>query len=112
MASAEVAAAPAAGQQQPPAAGPSGGAIVAVGEVQSSAPTPAATDVVDTHTKGVGLIVPPHAIRVIVDKTADFVAKNGAPILPCTVRAAPSQPWPGQASLSARFTPAPRATLN
>lgn len=53
-------------------------AIVAVGEVKSSLPAPQ-LDVVDTQTKAVGVIVPPHHIRQVVDKTADFVAKNGSP---------------------------------
>jgi hypothetical protein len=53
-------------------------AIVAVGQVQSSLPAPQ-LDVVETQTKAIGVIMPPHHIRQIVDKTAEFVAKNGMP---------------------------------
>jgi hypothetical protein len=53
-------------------------AIVAVGKVQSSLPAPQ-LDVVETQTRAVGVIMPPHHIRQIVDKTAEFVAKNGMP---------------------------------
>jgi hypothetical protein len=52
-------------------------AVVAVGTAKSSLPAPQ-FDVVDTQTKAIGLIMPPHDIRMIIDKTADFVAKNGA----------------------------------
>lgn len=56
-------------------------AIVAAGEVKSSLPAPQ-LDVLDTQTKAVGVIIPPHNIRQVVDKTADFVAQNG--VLPIT----------------------------
>jgi hypothetical protein len=59
--------------------GPSNGAVVAVGEVQSSLPKPdlAGVKAVESHTKALGIIHPPPDIRAIVDKTAAFVAKNG-----------------------------------
>ena len=53
------------------------GAIVAVGVVEPTRTTPQAA-VVDTQTRQIGLIIPPPDIRAIVDKTAEFVAKNGA----------------------------------
>lgn len=40
-----------------------------------SQPEPAAT--VATHTRAIGIILPPPDIRVIIEKTATFVAKNG-----------------------------------
>lgn len=52
-------------------------AVVAVSAVQTSLPAPQ-LDVVDSQTKAIGLIMPPHDIRMIIDKTADFVAKNGS----------------------------------
>jgi splicing factor 3A subunit 1 len=52
-------------------------ALVAVGTAQTSLPAPQFNDVVDSQTKAIGLIMPPHDIRMIIDKTADFVAKNG-----------------------------------
>jgi splicing factor 3A subunit 1 len=62
-----------------------GGAIVAVGQAQSAASSglPAANleeiRQLATQTKAIGVILPPPDIRAIVDKTAQFVAKNGAP---------------------------------
>lgn len=56
------------------------GAVVAVGKVQDSLPTPDLKGVralVDSQTKSIGVIQPPPDIRAIVDKTAQFVAKNG-----------------------------------
>ncbi len=56
------------------------GAIVPVGKAKSSLPGPnlsGVKQVVDTQTKAIGLIQPPPDIRAIVDKTAQFVAKNG-----------------------------------
>lgn len=55
--------------------------VVAVGEVQTvTAPIPvAASDVLRpaTQTSAIGLILPPHDVRGIADKTAQFVARNG-----------------------------------
>ena len=57
---------------------PGPGAIVPVGPVKSSLPAHNLAQVkVDTQTKAIGLIQPPPDIRAIVDKTAQFVAKNG-----------------------------------
>ncbi|KAH7444292.1 hypothetical protein KP509_02G072200 [Ceratopteris richardii] len=42
-----------------------------------SPPTPAPPAVVATHTRTIGMIHPPPDIRGIVDKTAQFVARNG-----------------------------------
>lgn len=53
-------------------------AVVAVGTVKSAKLPAPQLDVVETQTRAIGLIIPPHDIRVIIDKTADFVAKNGA----------------------------------
>ncbi|KAK9819320.1 hypothetical protein WJX74_005429 [Apatococcus lobatus] len=56
------------------------GAIVPVGKAKSVLPGPnlsGVKQVVDTQTKAIGLIQPPPDIRAIVDKTAQFVAKNG-----------------------------------
>lgn len=59
------------------------GAIVAVGQAKSaSASTINPADVEQarkllTQTKAIGVILPPPDIRAIVDKTAQFVAKNG-----------------------------------
>ena len=47
-----------------------GGAMVAVSGVRD------AVQVVSSHTKAVGVITPPPEIRAIVDKTAQYVAKN------------------------------------
>ena len=56
------------------------GQIVAVGEARTVLPSPNLSQVksVDTQTKAIGLIQPPPDIRAIVDKTADFVGRNGA----------------------------------
>jgi hypothetical protein len=62
-------------------------AVVAVGSVQSSLPAPE-LEVLDTQTKAIGVIVPPHHIRQVVDKTADFVAKNGV-VSACVFGAVP-----------------------
>eukprot|EP00879_Flechtneria_rotunda_P029385 GHRR01031787.1.p2 GENE.GHRR01031787.1~~GHRR01031787.1.p2 ORF type:complete len:112 (+),score=22.67 GHRR01031787.1:124-459(+) len=61
---------------------PAGGAIVAVGQARSAAgalPTPDLEGVkqIITQTRAIGIILPPPDIRAIVDKTAQFVAKNG-----------------------------------
>lgn len=32
-----------------------------------------------SHTKAIGVILPPPEVRAIVDKTANFVAKHGEP---------------------------------
>ncbi|CAG9462809.1 unnamed protein product [Pedinophyceae sp. YPF-701] len=55
------------------------GAIVPAGPAQASpaAGKRPAQQVVRTQTKAVGLIQPPPDIRAILDKTAQFVAKNG-----------------------------------
>ena len=55
-------------------------AIVAVGEAKSVLPKPklgGLKHVVDTQTHAIGLVTPAPDIRAIVDKTAQFVAKNG-----------------------------------
>lgn len=56
------------------------GQIVAVGEARTVLPSPNLSQLksVDTQTKAIGLIQPPPDIRAIVDKTADFVGRNGA----------------------------------
>lgn len=59
---------------------PQSQALVVAGELKSSVLT--AQQLADlrkvvTHTKAVGVILPPPDIRAIVDKTAQFVAKNG-----------------------------------
>ena len=56
------------------------GQIVAVGEARTVLPSPNLSQVksVDTQTRAIGLIQPPPDIRAIVDKTADFVGRNGA----------------------------------
>ena len=56
------------------------GAIVPTGPVQSTLPKPQLEEV-DTQTKAVGVVIPPHHIRQVIDKTATFVAKNG--VLSC-----------------------------
>ena len=54
------------------------GAIVPAGPVKSVLPSPNLAAVkVDTQTRAIGVIQPPPDIRAIVDKTAQFVAKNG-----------------------------------
>jgi hypothetical protein len=56
-----------------------GGQIVPVGEASTVLPTPDLSNIkaVDSQTKAVGIIYPPPDIRAIVDKTADFVGRNG-----------------------------------
>ena len=55
------------------------GALVPAGPVKSVQPKKlAGIKQVDTQTLAIGLITPPPDIRAIVDKTAQFVAKNGA----------------------------------
>lgn len=58
------------------------GAIVAVGQARSATGLPSAADLeglkqVITQTRAIGIILPPPDIRAIIDKTAQFVAKNG-----------------------------------
>lgn len=59
------------------------GAIVAVGQVQKASGSVVNQADIDqvkkllTQTKAIGVILPPPDIRAIVDKTAQFVAKNG-----------------------------------
>ncbi len=53
------------------------GALVPVGEVRSVVSTGAGL-ASETHTHAIGVIVPPPDIRAIADKTAAFVARNGA----------------------------------
>lgn len=59
------------------------GAIVAVGEVQKASGSVVNQADIEqvkkllTQTKAIGVILPPPDIRAIVDKTAQFVAKNG-----------------------------------
>jgi len=50
------------------------GALVAVGEARSALNR----EGLDTHTQAIGVIAPPPDIRAIADKTAQFVARNGA----------------------------------
>lgn len=64
-------------------------AVVAVGEVKSALPAPQ-LDVLETQTKAIGIIQPPHQIRLIIDKTAGFVAKTGACKAPCAGYPAPA----------------------
>ena len=47
----------------------------AVGKVAAARRAP--PDLVDSHTRALGVIQPPPDIRAIVDKTAQFVARNG-----------------------------------
>ncbi len=58
------------------------GAVVAQGEARDVLPSPDLSNLRGTapatHTKAVGVIYPPPDIRAIVDKTASFVARNGA----------------------------------
>lgn len=56
------------------------GTLVAVGQARSVLQFGASGEPVDTHTHTVGLIVPPPDIKAIADKTAQFVARNGASI--------------------------------
>ncbi len=56
-------------------------AIVAVGDAKTSStyiPDIEGLKKVLTHTRAVGVVLPPPDIRAIIDKTAQFVAKNGA----------------------------------
>jgi len=59
------------------------GAIVAVGQAKSASGSAVSTADLEqvkkllTQTKAIGVILPPPDIRAIVDKTAQFVAKNG-----------------------------------
>lgn len=59
------------------------GAIVAVGQVQKASGSVVNQADIEqvkkllTQTKAIGVILPPPDIRAIVDKTAQFVAKNG-----------------------------------
>jgi hypothetical protein len=56
-----------------------GGALVATGAARDVVRSGAgAGDPVDTHTQLIGVIVPPPDIKAIADKTAQFVARNGA----------------------------------
>lgn len=63
---------------------PAAGALVAVGGVQSASGSAKSTHDLEaikalaTQTKAIGVILPPPDIRAIIDKTAQFVAKNGA----------------------------------
>lgn len=62
---------------------PQQGALVAVGGAQTAAAARPTHDLesikkLATQTKAIGIILPPPDIRAIVDKTAQFVAKNGA----------------------------------
>jgi len=59
------------------------GALVAVGGAQNAAAAKPTHDLesikkLATQTNAIGIILPPPDIRAIVDKTAQFVAKNGA----------------------------------
>ena len=56
------------------------GQMVAVGEARTVLPRPDLSGIkgVDTQTHAIGIIHPPPDIRAIVDKTAQFVARNGA----------------------------------
>jgi hypothetical protein len=59
------------------------GALVAVGSAQTADAAKGVHDLeaikkLATQTKAIGVILPPPDIRAIVDKTAQFVAKNGA----------------------------------
>jgi len=56
---------------------PESGAIVAVGDVKSSIGT-APVGTIESHTHEIGLIIPPPDIKVVADKTAQFVAQHGA----------------------------------
>jgi hypothetical protein len=65
-----------------PEAAPAAGAIVAVGQARSAGSKLPAADLEGvkqllTQTKAIGIILPPPDIRAIIDKTAQFVAKNG-----------------------------------
>jgi hypothetical protein len=65
-----------------PEAAPAAGAIVAVGQARSAGSKLPAADLEGvkqllTQTKAIGIILPQPDIRAIIDKTAQFVAKNG-----------------------------------
>ncbi len=69
------------GEARTVGAGSDSTAIVAAGEVQTVLPSAEellAIKKLATHTKAIGIILPPPDIRAIVDKTATFVAKHGA----------------------------------
>lgn len=58
------------------------GAVIAVGEVQSAGQALPAPDLsgvkqIIAQTKALGIILPPPDIRAIIDKTAQFVSRNG-----------------------------------
>ena len=54
------------------------GQLVAVGKVKDALPAPDLAGLtIESQTNAIGLIHPPPDIRAIVDKTAQFVAKNG-----------------------------------
>ena len=59
------------------------GAMVPVGEARTVLPTPdlSAVEAVETQTRAIGVIYPPPDIKAIVDKAANFVAKNGEPFI-------------------------------
>jgi hypothetical protein len=66
---------------------PQAGALIAVGSAQSAAAAKPTHDLeaikqLATQTKAIGVIMPPPDIRAIVDKTAQFVAKNGVRLRP------------------------------
>ena len=55
------------------------GQLVAVGSARDALPAPDLGGLtIESQTNAIGLIHPPPDIRAIVDKTAQFVAKNGA----------------------------------
>jgi hypothetical protein len=57
-----------------------GQSIIAVGEVKSHLPSEEellAIRKLASHTKAIGVILPPPEVRAIVDKTANFVGKHG-----------------------------------
>ena len=55
------------------------GQLVAVGPARNALPAPDLAGLtIESQTNAIGLIHPPPDIRAIVDKTAQFVAKNGA----------------------------------
>lgn len=62
-----------------------GGQMVAVSAARTVLPSPDLSGVrgVDTQTHAIGIIHPPPDIRAIVDKTAQFVARNGAHVSFC-----------------------------
>lgn len=61
-----------------------GQSIIAVGEVKSHLPSEEellAIRKLASHTKAIGVILPPPEVRAIVDKTANFVGKHGASMI-------------------------------